>query len=166
VQSSRSDHSLPRGAFASVVEGLLAEGLGVRFRAGGRSMTPTIDDGEILIVAPATADEIDVADVVFCQTRSRSVAHRVLSIGEGAAGEPRLTLCGDASLETDRPVTAEQVRGRVIAIERAGQRIDVEAKGGFLGRLALVTAFELRRSLLRWRARAWLGPLAPDRAAG
>jgi hypothetical protein len=166
VQSCRGDHSLRRGAFASVVEGLLAEGISVRFRAGGRSMTPTIDDGEVLIVAPATAHEIDVADVVFCQTRSRSVAHRVLAIRDGAAGEPRLTLCGDASLETDRPVTAAQVRGRVVAIERAGQRIDVEVKGGFLGRLAVVTAFELRRALRRWRAGAWLGPLAPNRAAG
>lgn len=138
----------------------------MRFRAGGRSMTPTIDDGEVLIVAPATAHEVDVADVVFCRTRSRSVAHRVLSINGGAAGQPQLTLCGDASLELDRPVTAEQVRGRVIAVERAGRRVDVEVKGGLLGRLAFITAFELRRSFRRWRARAWLGPLAPTRAAG
>ena len=129
-------------------------------------MTPTIEDSEVLIVAPAAAHEIDVADVVFCQTRARSMAHRVLSINGGTAGERQLTLCGDASLEIDRPVTAEQVRGRVIAVERAGRRIDVEVKAGFLGRLAVVTAFELRRSLRRWRARAWLGPLAPTRAAG
>jgi hypothetical protein len=166
VKSSLGGRDLQRGTFASVVEGLLAEGISVRFRAGGRSMTPTIDDGEVLIVAPAAAHEVDVADVVFCQTRSRSVAHRVLSISGGAAGAARLTLCGDASLEIDGPVTAEQVRGRVIAIERAGQRVDLAVKGGFLGRLAVVTAFELRRSLRRWRARAWLGPLAPTRAAG
>jgi hypothetical protein len=129
-------------------------------------MTPTIEDSEVLIVAPAAAHEIDVADVVFCQTRSRSMAHRVLSINGGAAGEPQLTLCGDASLEIDRPVTAEQVRGRVIAVERAGRRVDLEVTAGFLGRLAVVTAFELRRSLRRWRAGAWLGPLAPTRAAG
>jgi hypothetical protein len=143
---------------------LLAEGISVRFRAGGRSMTPTIDDGEVVVVAPAAAHEVDVADVVFCQTRSRSVAHRVLSIRAGAAGAPRFTLCGDASLETDRPVTAEQVRGRVIAVERAGHRVDVQVKGGLLGRLAVITAFGFRRSLSRWRARAWLGPLAPLRA--
>jgi len=127
-------------------------------------MTPTIDDGEILIVAPAAAHQVDVADVVFCQTRSRPVAHRVLSIGGGAAGAPQLTLCGDAALELDRPVTTEQVLGRVIAVERAGQRVDVEVTAGFLGRLAIVAAFALRRSLRRWRARAWLGPLAPRRA--
>ena len=138
----------------------------MRFRAGGRSMTPTIDDGEVLIVAPAAAHEVEIADVVFCQTRSRSLAHRVLSISEGTARSPQLTLCGDAALEIDRPVSAQQVRGRVIAVERAGQRVDVEVKGGLLGRLAVVTAFELRRALRRWRARAWLGPLAPTRAAG
>ncbi len=146
-----------------MVEGLLSEGIGVRFRAGGRSMTPTIDDGEILIVAPAAAHEIGVADVVFCRTRSRSVAHRVLSVS-GAADGARFTLCGDASLENDRPVTAAEVRGRVIAVERAGRCRDVQVKGGLFARLAIVTAFELRRSLRRWRARAWLGTPAPTRA--
>ena len=144
----------------------MAEGISVRFRAGGRSMTPTIEDGEVLIVAPIAASDVEVADVVFCQTRSRSVAHRVLSITGDAARAPQLTLCGDAALEIDRPVFAEQVRGRVIAIERAGRRVDLEVTAGLLGRLAVVAAFELRRSLRRWRARAWLGPLAPARASG
>jgi hypothetical protein len=129
-------------------------------------MTPTIDDGDILVVAPASAHEIEVADVVFCQTRSRSMAHRALSVGEDAAGARRLTLCGDASLEIDRPVAAAEVRGRVTAVERAGRRVDMEVKAGLLGRLAIVAAFELHRSLRRWRARAWLGSLAPIRAAG
>lgn len=139
----------------------MAEGISVRFRAGGRSMTPTIEDGEVLIVAPVAAPDVEVADVVLCQTRSRAVAHRVLSIGGDAARAPRLTLCGDAALEIDSPVTAEQVRGRVIAVERAGRRVDLGAPAGFLGRLAVVAAFELRRSIRRWRARAWLGALAP-----
>jgi hypothetical protein len=166
VTSSRGDRSLRRGAFASVVEGLLAEGISVRFRAGGRSMTPTIDDGEVLIVAPAAAHQLAVADVAFCQTRARSLAHRVLSVARDAAGAHQLTLCGDAALECDGPVTAAEVRGRVVAVERAGQRVDMEVKAGLLGRLATVAALELRRSLRRWRARAWLGPLAPTRAAG
>jgi hypothetical protein len=157
---------LDRRAFASVVEGLLAEGIGVRFRAGGRSMTPTIEDSEVLIVAPVAAADVGVADVVFCQTGARSVAHRVLSIHKDASRAPQLTLCGDAALEIDRPVTAAEVRGRVIAVERAGRRVDLEVTAGFIGRLAVVAAFELRRSLRRWRARAWLGPLAPTRAVG
>ena len=129
-------------------------------------MTPTIEDSEILIVAPVAAADVAVADVVFCQTGSRSLAHRVLSIQRDASHAPRLTLCGDAALEVDRPVIAAEVRGRVIAVERAGRRVDLEVTAGLLGRLAVVTAFGLRRSLRRWRARAWLGPLAPTRAAG
>jgi hypothetical protein len=139
----------------------LAEGISVRFRAGGRSMTPTIEDGEVLIVAPIAGPEVELADVVFCQTRSRSVAHRVLSIKKEAGLTPRLTLCGDAALEIDGPVIAEEVRGRVVAIERAGRRLDLEVRAGLLGRLAVLAAFELRRWLRRWRARAWLAPLAP-----
>jgi hypothetical protein len=129
-------------------------------------MTPTIEDGEVLIVAPVAAPDVELADVVFCQTRSRSVAHRVLSIKKAAGLDPRLTLCGDAALEIDGPVTAEQVHGRVIAIERAGRRVDLEVTAGFFSRLAVVAAFELRRMFRRWRARAWLGPLAPAGAGG
>ncbi|HEY4393653.1 MAG TPA: S24/S26 family peptidase [Polyangia bacterium] len=158
--------NLERGAFGAVVEGLLAEGLCVRFRAGGHSMTPTIEDGEILIVAPATAGEVDVADLLFCSTRSRAVAHRLLAITAGADGGRLLTLCGDAALETDRPVAATEVRGRVIGVERAGRRVDVEVKAGSWGRRMLLAAFELRRSIRCWRARRWLAPLASSRAAG
>jgi len=157
---------LARGTFESIVEGLLAEGINVRFRAGGHSMTPTLGDGEVLIVAPAAAGQVDIADLVFCRTRSGSVAHRLVAVHDGPNAGSHLTLCGDASLETDRPLAAVAVQGRVIAVERAGRRVDVEVKMGSWGRRMLVAAFELRRSIRCWRARRWLAPLAASRVAG
>jgi hypothetical protein len=148
-----------------VARELLAEGISVRFRAGGHSMTPTIADHEILIVAPARAAEIAVADVVLSATSRRATAHRVLSVDARADGELALTTCGDAALETDRPVAAAEVLGRVVGIERAGRQIAIQPKAGAFGRRALVAALELRRAVRRWRARAWLPSLAPARVA-
>jgi hypothetical protein len=165
VESRHGRLNLPRGTFGSVVEGLLADGINVRFRAGGCSMTPTIVDGEVLIVAPASARDVDVADLVFCRTRAGAVAHRLLAMDTRTDGSARLTLCGDAALETDRPVAAADVQGRVIGIERDGHRLDVEVRAGAWARRARVAAFELRRSVRRWRARGWLAPLAASRAS-
>jgi hypothetical protein len=164
VDSRHGRPNLPVGAFATVVEALLADGIPVRFRAGGRSMTPTIEDGEVLIVEPATAQEVDVADVVLCWTRSGAVAHRVLAVGAEEDGARRLTLCGDAALEVDRPVATSDVQGLVVGIEREGRRLDVAVRAGGWGRRALVAAFELRRTIRRWRAYGWLAPLAASRA--
>jgi hypothetical protein len=166
VEARRKRLNVPPGTFATVVEGLLSDGIAVRFRAGGRSMTPTIEDGEVLIVAPAMSGQVDVADVVFCRTRAGAVAHRLLEIAPEAGGGSRLTLCGDASLETDHPVSESSVQGRVIGIERGGRRLDVAVRAGAWRRRAIVAALELRRALRRWRARRWLAPLAPARAPG
>jgi phage repressor protein C with HTH and peptisase S24 domain len=53
------------GLFGSVIQGLLSEGIGFRFRAQGRSMHPTIRDGEILHVMPVAVDTVRNGDIVL-----------------------------------------------------------------------------------------------------
>jgi hypothetical protein len=150
--------------FSAIVHSLLEEGLSVRFRASGRSMLPALRDGEYLIVAPARAAEIDIGDVVLCDTRRGPVAHRVLSVERSARGEKQFTLRGDASLECDGPVTAPQVRGRIVSVERDGRRVSLAIRGGRLGRLALTAALRVRPALVA-AAKQWLAPsrLVPNR---
>ena len=147
---------LARGAFETVAQGLLSDGIAVRFRAGGSSMKPTIADGECLVVAPADAKSIDVADVVLCRTPRGLAAHRVLRVETRADGARRFTTCGDAALETDRPVDAADVQGRVVSVERDGGPIDLAVWGGVLGRLTVLAALELARAVRRLRARDWI----------
>ena len=96
---------------------------------------------------------------------------------KSAGRAPRLTLCGDAALEIDRPVTAEQVRGRVIAVERAGRRVDLEVTARFSrspGRRRRVRASPLASPLARprlarpagARPRGGLSPGDPGEVSG
>jgi hypothetical protein len=136
------------GRFTSVVDSLLDDGLSVRFRAGGRSMTPTVRDGEYLIVAPVDPARVKVGDVVFCHLRRGPIAHRVCAIEPRSDGSRHFILYGDASLGRDPLVASDQLRGQVVGVERNGLRLHLaDFLGGRLGRAAFMIALALRRSL-------------------
>ena len=153
----RPQHDL----FTAVVGSLLDEGIAVRFRAGGRSMSPTVRDGEYLIVTPIDPAGVVVGDIVLCETRRGPLAHRVVAIESQSDGSPRFTLCGDASRDFDRPVAPPQVRGKITGVERRGRLVSLAIAGGRLGRFALMSALRLRRSILAVRARGPVAALVP-----
>jgi hypothetical protein len=143
---------VPR-AFGALVEELLDAGLQVRFRARGRSMAPAVRDGDVLTVAPVAPDLVTVGDVILCDTWRGPIAHRVVAIhGNGSAR--CLVLKGDCSLENDRPIQPERVRGRLVAVERNGH-VDRHAfaGGGWTRRLHRVHA-RCEQALLRVRLAA------------
>ncbi|MDB4980214.1 MAG: hypothetical protein JWM82_966 [Myxococcales bacterium] len=146
--------------FSAVVQSLLDEGMSVRFRASGRSMLPALRDGECLIVAPARAADVDIGDVLLCDTRRGPVAHRVSSIERLADGERRFTLRGDASLESDAPIAARQMTGKIVSVERDGRAVSLAIRGGRLGRLAVKAGLEVRPTLVAAlrMLRPWLAP--------
>ena len=134
-------------SFALLTDSLLAEGLSVKFRAAGRSMLPTVRDGECVTVAPVDARDVSIGDVIFCYTRRGALAHRVLEIATSASGARAFSTRGDASDELDRPVGAEQVRGRVISVDRGGHTLGLAIAGGWLGRRAFVAGLRLRSAV-------------------
>lgn len=133
--------------FSAVVDGLLAEGLRVRFRARGRSMLPAVRDGECVTVAPVAVARVALGDILLCATRRGPIAHRVTAIAHAADGVLRFALRGDASLEADAPVTAQQVRGRLESVEREGRVISLVIQGGALGRALFTARLRLRPAL-------------------
>jgi hypothetical protein len=147
--------------FAAVVDSLLDDGIAVRFRAGGRSMSPAVRDGEVVVVAPADPAGIELGEVVYCRSARGPLAHRVVAIEPSSGGSRRFTLCGDAAPIPDRPVDAQAVRGRVIGVERDGELVSLEIIGGWLGRVTVVAALELRRTLRSAALRAFASVLAP-----
>jgi hypothetical protein len=153
-----------RGLFATVVDSLLDDGIAVRFRAGGRSMSPAVRDGEVVVVAPVDPARVGIGEVVYCRTIRGPLAHRVIAIDPQPDGSRRFTLCGDAAPDRDRPVDARAVRGKVVAVERGSELVSLAIAGGRLGRFALVTALGLRRALRATAARALAGTLAPRAA--
>jgi signal peptidase I len=105
----------------SLMTQLLREGHGVRFRAHGGSMHPTIRDGALLTVAPAQPRELVAGDIVLYRTTRGVIAHRLVRV-TGTAERPFYVCRGDSTRDDDAPVTAEAVIGRVVEIERAGRR--------------------------------------------
>ncbi len=96
---------------------LLARGQSVRYRARGRSMWPTILDGDRLTLAPLV-DAIRLGDVVFLPTDDFGLAHRVVArVGD------RYCLKGDARIRPDGWHRAQAFTARVVHIDRGGRSV-------------------------------------------
>ncbi|MCH7804948.1 MAG: signal peptidase I [Acidobacteria bacterium] len=106
---------------------LLSQGATVRFRPSGRSMYPSIREGEVIAVEPVEASDVKLADIVLYRSERGLIAHRVVEIASRDARVFRLQ--GDASLSCDRPVAAEQILGRVVGVERNGRSVALASRG-------------------------------------
>ena len=125
-----------------------------------------VRDGERVTVAPVAACDVDIGDIVLCQTWRGPLAHRVQRIEKAAVGAVRFVLRGDSSFEDDQPVAPAQLRGRVVSVERDGRALDLAVRGGALGRRLFVAALRARTALAAaTRAIATRGAFARDPAA-
>jgi len=109
---------------------LLRRGATVRFRPSGRSMYPSIREGELITVEPVAASDVKLADIVLYRSERGPIAHRVVEIASRDARIFRLR--GDASLSCDRPVEAEQILGRVVRVHRNCRSIALASPGAKL----------------------------------
>jgi signal peptidase I len=137
--------------FQEVSRELLQQGLCVRFRPGGRSMQPTIRDGEAITVAPVRPDEVKRGDILLYSNGEGLIAHRVLKIeAKKGAEESYFILRGDSSLDCDEPVAAGSVLGRVVSVERSGRTVKLSGRGAGIRRRANTCAIKLRSLVWTW----------------
>jgi len=112
---SRADQPL----FVGLAVQLLEAGISVRFRAGGTSMRPAIDDGDVLTVAPDDPARITAGDIILYRQSGRPIVHRVARVTIGDNGVRAFVTRGDGKAADDAPIGADQVLGRVVAVEGA-----------------------------------------------
>jgi len=124
--------------FHLLISELIAGGYGLRFQAVGRSMLPTIQDGEIVHVKPVTADMLRIGDIVLIRTCEQFKAHRIIR----KRGQSFITR-GDSGIDSDGEIRCDQILGRVTAKEAASSRRLVRLDG-MRARLEFF-AFETRR---------------------
>jgi signal peptidase I len=108
-------------ALLELLRPVLARGLPFRFRAGGHSMLPFIQDGDLLSIRPQEKAHLRIGQVVayIHPDRSRLVVHRVVGRSDGA-----FLLQGDnLPGQTDGLVPSEDILGRVVSVERRGQPV-------------------------------------------
>ncbi|HEX8140303.1 MAG TPA: signal peptidase I [Pyrinomonadaceae bacterium] len=135
------------GVFMTVSDELLRSGLGLRFRAYGSSMHPTIRSDESITVVPIKPQQIKQGDIILYRTPFGSVmAHRVIGIDQGADALHFITR-GDAATDCDRPVGAEQVLGKVISVERKGTQHKLTGLNSRLRQATRLRASQLKMYL-------------------
>ncbi|MBN1422754.1 MAG: nucleotidyltransferase family protein [Planctomycetes bacterium] len=148
--------------FADLAGDLLARGLRARFRARGTSMGPTIRDGDLLTIDPCDAARIREGEIILIRAARGLTAHRVIRVEPGIGGSPILRTRGDAQDQCDPPARAQDILGRVVAVERHGRTIDLAGKRARGVWAARWRAKALKRRFLRAAA---IGPNAEDRFA-
>jgi hypothetical protein len=142
-----------RTAVATLAADLLAEGLMIRISVGGGSMAPTLNSGDVVTIAPASAGDVRAGHIVLVQD-----AAGLLVLHRCVATAPALILHGDALASQDAAVAVD-VCGRAIAVTRGGRTSDLTRR-----RVRLMG--RLRAWRLRWRhcRTTWRQRLAPSRA--
>lgn len=109
----------------------------VLLRIGGTAMKPVIDDGDVVTVEPVNAQNVRTGDIVLYQSlRDTALIHRIVKLEQRAAGRFIVTR-GDACATCDVPVPIHHIMGRISAINRDGEQIDLPQKPTGLREIAL-----------------------------
>jgi len=118
----------PASARASITDAVLEiwaeRGARNRIKIAGNSMLPLIVDGDGVLVEHG-ATEIRRGDIIVFRYGNDLAAHRVLSIHRGDDG-PTYVTKGDNAPRSDPPLSAGEIVGRVLAIERGGRHLPLD----------------------------------------
>jgi signal peptidase I len=102
---------------------LLSRSLPVELRMSGSSMSPAIEDGDVITIEPISDEPVRQGDIVLYQSRfDTAVIHRVVKI-ERSQSERMVTTRGDSASQSDSPIPLHRVIGRVKLVERAGEPV-------------------------------------------
>lgn len=148
---------LPRNVIRWVRE-QVAQGVPLRFRVTSDSMAPLLLPGDEVMVAAAPPETLRPGDLVVAATPGRAffVVHRLVALHREGDGFWLVTR-GDRSSTPDPAWPAEAIVGRVVAVVRAGQTLDLRRGRGramalaqsVLARLETATYMLLRNAAYR-----------------
>lgn len=112
----------------------------------GWSMAPALRPGDRLLLADGA---LRVGDVVVVATPQRLLVHRVVAfVAACDDGEPGFVITrGDGVCHCDAPAPLTAVLGRVVAVERNGQRRPVPDRLRAPRRLVRLATWRQRRNL-------------------
>jgi signal peptidase I len=103
----------------SFIEDLLNNGLMVRVRVTGKSMSPFLQGNEILTIRKTEASALRTGDLIFFRSREGlPVLHRIIKKRTSDKGLLFFYTKGDALFAFDEPITGEAVIGKVCAIKK------------------------------------------------
>ena len=128
------------------------------------SMRPLLRAGDWIFVEAVTPALLQLGDIIVAQRGAELITHRLLA-RDGAGWLTH----GDNTRVLDRVVPAEEIVGRVSAIERGAQRLDLRTRqwqtaNRWIGRIdrAKLRVFQAGRAT-PYRSARRLAPLRPGR---
>lgn len=109
---------------------IFRKGKSIRFQAKGWSMRPFIRDGDFIVVSPIKNSSIKTGDVVFhLTTENKVIVHRVIRKHEKDQDNRIIMFIkGDATFSSPEKVDIKNVLGKVVAVERNGQKKRLDTK--------------------------------------
>lgn len=101
----------------------LSRSLTVEICMSGSSMSPAIEDGDLVMIEPINDGRINQGDIILYQSRfDTAVIHRVIRV-ERSSNDRTVITRGDAASQNDLAIPFNKILGRVKHIERAGEQI-------------------------------------------
>ncbi len=109
---------------------IFRKGKSARFQAKGWSMRPFIRDGDFIVVSPIESSSIKTGDVVFCiTTENKVIVHRVIKKHKkDKDNKITMLIKGDATFSSPENVEMQNVLGKVVEVERNGQKKRLDTK--------------------------------------
>jgi len=101
--------------FKGISEDLLIDGFDVRISTRGPSMFPLIRTGDKITVNPEK--NLNIGDIIVFKRDEQMVCHRLVKVFE-RDGIRYYQTRGDSHFNLDDPMTADQILGKVVRIER------------------------------------------------
>lgn len=135
--------------FLDVSSELLCRGHRVRFRAYGRSMQPTIREGEAITVEPVEPARLIWGDIILYRSDRGVMAHCIVGLKRRAGEDTIFRVRGDASGSSDESVESKRVLGKVVSVERHGYRLTPNSRGANMWRTAHRCVSRLKRWIVR-----------------
>lgn len=96
-------------------------GVPLRLTVTSDSMQPLLRPGDIVVVQPADPHALQPGEVIVVQRGGEWITHRLVAFDEHG-----WQTHGDNTRYADRAASAGEIVGRVIAIERGDQTIDLQ----------------------------------------
>jgi signal peptidase I len=102
---------------AGLFEEILRQGCALRVQVTGRSMTPFLRSGEIVIVRPVPAATVQIGDIIFFRDRrGQLLLHRLIK-KKRLPGGLHFQTKGDAVRGLDEPIAEDRLLGKACRIE-------------------------------------------------
>jgi signal peptidase I len=105
---------------------LLSKSVPIEIKMSGSTMSPVIEDGDLITVEPIHEGLLRPGDIILYNSlRDTAVIHRVVRVEKGDSADRSVVTRGDAASQNDLAVPFHRVLGKVKLIERAGEQIAV-----------------------------------------